>query len=221
MENRVNQSIVAIKTAQVGQFVEFGRYQQAVDSELPNPIVWRVLGRNEKELFLLSAFILDCKRYHTDFVVTTYKDCSLRKWLGDVFLPSAFTSEEQSSILITRCSDNGEGSEDTFDKLFLLSIEEVRHMTTNVDRKTIGSEYAIALRSGDSRLYVYDKSKAVDYIERDGQPFGCSWWWLRTQPKGKERAAFVGTQGSIRSYGRVSLPYYGVRPALKLDLSIF
>jgi hypothetical protein len=65
-------------------------------------------------------------------------------------------------------------------------------------------------------LYVYDKSESDNYITENGKKLGCSWWWLRTQPGSSSRAAFVGTRASIRSYGRVNLKYYGVRPAIKL-----
>ena len=65
---------------------------------------------------------------------------------------------------------------------------------------------------------MYDKSVEENYLVEDGERQGCSWWWLRTQPGSPDRAAFIGTRASIRSYCRVNRTSYGVRPALKLDL---
>ncbi|MFD0715520.1 DUF6273 domain-containing protein [Paenibacillus sp. GCM10027626] len=68
-------------------------------------------------------------------------------------------------------------------------------------------------------LYVYDKTNKDNYIIRDGEETGCSWWWLRTQGNKPSRAFFVGPSCSIRSYGNNSIDGYGVRPALNIYLS--
>jgi hypothetical protein len=68
------------------------------------------------------------------------------------------------------------------------------------------------------RLYVYDKSVKDDYLIENGKKQGCSWWWLRTQLGRSSCATFIGPRASVRSYGRVDLIYYGVRPALKINL---
>jgi hypothetical protein len=68
------------------------------------------------------------------------------------------------------------------------------------------------------RLYVYDKGFERDYLVQDGQKYGCSWWWTWTQPQAHDgrssRAAFVGSRGDVKGYGRVDLARHGVRPAI-------
>ena len=173
------------------------------------------------ELFLISEYILDCKRYYRDFVEITWQDSDLRKWLNEDFYNTAFTAVEQSRIKTTHCSDNGEGTPDTEDRIFLLSAAELIALTElhGKDlRRAIGTPFAKAKKADGCRLYVYDKSVDANYLLADGQRHGCSWWWLRTRLGEPSRAAFVGTQASIRSYARVNRTGYGVRPALRLRL---
>jgi hypothetical protein len=189
--------------------------------------VWRVLQNTSGELFLLSEYILDCKRYHGktaditwyDCVDTTWKDCDLRGWLNDEFLHAAFSSPEKELIETTRCADNGEGCPETDDQVFLLSVDEINDVSDRLGRdllRTVGTDYAKIKKADGCSLYVYDKSIKENYIVKDGEQFGCSWWWLRTQGNKPSRAYFIGTGCSIRSYANVSAARDGVRPAIKL-----
>ena len=176
------------------------------------------------ELFILSEYILDCKRYHGEYADITWRDCDLRKWLNNEFYNAAFNAAEKGFVRITHCTDNGEGGPDTEDKVFLLGVAEVKSLTdmhgmdtSDTKRRSIGTEFAKAKKADGCHLYVYDKSVNDDYITENGQKHGCSWWWLRTQGSSSSRAFFIGTRASVRSYCRVNRVSYGVRPALKLD----
>ncbi|UHA76287.1 hypothetical protein KIK04_23485 [Paenibacillus sp. 481] len=211
--------------AKPGEIITFGTYPQLADGADRTPIKWRVLQRSGSELFLLSEYILDCKRYYGEYVDITWRDSDLRKWLNDEFYHAAFNDSEQSLIKTTRCTDNGEDSTDTEDKVFLLSVSEVKELTDkrgedglSANRRAIGTPFAKMKKNDGCNLYVYDKKVKVDYIIENGEELGCSWWWLRTQPSRSSRAFFVGPRSSIRSYGRVSLACYGVRPALTINL---
>lgn len=215
------------RDAQPGGLITFGTYPQAADGADRTPIQWRVLQRSGSELFVLSAYILDCKRYHGAYTETTWRDCDLRKWLNDAFYHVAFNAAEQERIQTTRCTDNGEGSPDTDDQVFLLGVAEVIHLTDELGkdfRRARGTEFAKAGKADGCHLYVMDKNVAADYIHEGGKTFGCSWWWLRDQGRLKDagndpsRAVFIGTRASIRHYARVDLGGYGVRPAIRLRL---
>jgi hypothetical protein len=124
-------------------------------------------------------------------------------------------------IKTTHCTDNGEGSPDTKDKVFLLSVSEIEDFSDihGKDlRRTVGTGFAKMKKTDGCSLYVYDKTNKDNYIIKNGEAVGCSWWWLRTQGNKPSRAYFVGTSYSIRSYANVSLARDGVRPALKLNL---
>lgn len=216
------------RAIQPGERLTFGSYPQSADGK-ERPIEWRVLQNTGSELFLLSEAILECKRYHgksadiswRDAVDTTWRDCDLRQWLNEDFYPTAFCAGDRELIKITQCAENGEGSPDTEDHVFLLSVAEVKAFTAVLGKTwlpAVGTDYAKLKKPDGCSLYVYDKSEKDNYVLRDGKEEGCSWWWLRTQGNKPSRAHFIGTGCSIRSYANVSLARDGVRPAIRLIL---
>ena len=214
------------KSAQPGDVIAFGSYPQGEQGETA-PIRWRVLENTGEELFLLSEYLLDCKRYHGktaditwyDCVDITWRDCDLRAWLNGEFFDTAFSKEEQKLIKTAHCTDNGVNAPDTEDRVFLLSVEEITAATETLGRefrRTVGTEFAMVKKADGCKLLPYSKSNKDNYITVNGEEVGCCWWWLRTQGNKPTRAYFVGTSFSIRSYGNNSISGYGVRPALKL-----
>lgn len=231
------QDLNSLKNAKVGDMITFGTYPQTANGKDKTPIKWRVLKNTGNELFLLSEYILDSKQYHNigstwsskqynnDDIDITWKDSDLRKWLNTDFYNRAFNDLEKKFVKITHCTDNGEDVENTGDKIFLLSVSEAREFTgKNADyslgarRRTRGTDFSKIKENTGCKLGIYDKTQEYNYIIENNEKFGCSWWWLRTQGNTSSRAYFIGTRDSIRSYGQVNLPYYGVRPAFKLDI---
>ncbi|MGP0584197.1 DUF6273 domain-containing protein [Paenibacillus timonensis] len=224
---RVNLSKgIANPTIKPGERLTFGSYPQSADGGV-QPIVWRVLENSGSELFLLSEEILECKRYHgksaeiswRDAAEVTWQDCDLRQWLNEEFYTAAFSPEEQELIKLTPCSDHGEGSPATQDKVFLLSVAEIKAFTAALGKTwltAVGTDYAKLKKPDGCSLYVYDKGERENYVLRNGKEEGCSWWWLRTQGNKPSRAHFIGPGRSIRSYANVSLARDGVRPAIRL-----
>ncbi len=219
--------MTAWATAQPGDLITFGAYPQTAEGADRTPIKWRVLENSGSDLLLLSEYILDCKRYHGALADITWRDCDLRRWLNGAFYQTAFTAAEQEIVKTTRCTDNGEGSPDTEDKVFLLSVAEVERVTERLGkewRRARGTAFAQVKKADGCDLYVMDKNVPADYLTEGGKTYGCSWWWLRTQgslkDKGSDptRAVFIGTRASIRHYARVDQARDGVRPAVKLRL---
>ena len=213
--------------ANQGEIIAFGAYPHTASGADRTPIQWRVLENTGDELFLLSEYIIDCKRYHNEAVDTSWRDCDVRGWLNNEWYKMAFTAAEQEKIKSTICTGNGEGSPDTEDKVFLLSVAEVKAYTNTGDgemrRRAIGTAYARNEKADGCRLYSYDKGIEEDYLEENGVKRGCSWWWTRTQSQRQmghlSRATFIGARSNIKTYGQVDLRYYGVRPAIRLDIS--
>ena len=215
------------RDAKLGEIITFGVYPQTVDGADRTLIKWRVLQNSGRELFVLSEYVLDCKRYHGESENVTWRDCDLRKWLNDEFYNAAFNAAEKKLVKITLCADNGEGSPDTKDKVFLLSVNEIQTFTdpgdgndTRIRRRAVGTDYAKLKKLDGCSLYVYDKGVEKDYIVENGEKRGCSWWWTRSQLQTEHpsRATFIGARSNIKTYGEVNLRYYGVRPALKLSI---
>jgi hypothetical protein len=220
---------IANQKAQPGDVVTFGAYPQTADGADTTPIKWRVLENSGDALVLLSAYILDCKRYHGAFTAITWRDCDLRRWLNDPFYDVAFSAVEQRAIEVTRCTGNGPNSPDTDDRDFLLSSAEVERVTATLGkdiRRARGTDFARAKKADGCHLYVMDKNIPSDYITEDGITYGCSWWLLRDQGRLKDhgddpsRVVFVGQRASIRHYARVDGTGYGVRPAIRLKLPV-
>ncbi len=207
----------------VGEAITVGTWPQECPS--PTPIEWLVVdGEPDQGYLLLSRWVLDCQRYNEDLRETTWRESSLRKWLCDEFLTTAFTDEEYGRIQLTHCGNNGPATPDTSDRVFLLSVDEIRSLTNagvgeGLDRRTVATPFAVEQRESGRRLYVYDKSVEKDYIDVDGVSRGCSWWWTRSQPKAESgtstTAAFVGPRGDVKTYGKVNIARYGVRPAIR------
>ncbi|MBL4931609.1 DUF6273 domain-containing protein [Clostridium paridis] len=220
----------SIRNAESGEIITFGTYPQTAEGTDSTPIRWRVLQNSGSELFLLSEDILDCKRYHgksadikwRDCVDITWRDCDLRKWLNDEFYNIAFTYQEKELIKSTYCTYNGEGTPDTEDKIFLLSVNEIQDLSEMHGkelRRAVGTDYAKKEKADGCNLYIYDKTNKNNYIIRNGEEIGCSWWWLRTQGNKPSRAFFIGTNCSVHSYANNSSARDGVRPALKINLT--
>ena len=118
--------------------IYFGNYWQndtngdgkADQNDQKEPIKWRVLSVNGNDAFLLADQNLDAKPYNEKYTSVTWATCTLRTWLNDTFLSTAFTSAEQAAIKNTTVvnDDNPyygtEGGENTIDKVYLLSIAE-------------------------------------------------------------------------------------------------
>lgn len=137
------------QSAKPGEIITFGIYPQTADATDRMPIKSRVLQNSGSELFILSEYILDCKRYHGEYVDIFWRDCDLREWLNDEFYNAAFNAAEKGFIKTTRCMDNGEGSPDTEDKVFLLGVAEVKSLTNThgkdifgTKRRAVGTEFA-------------------------------------------------------------------------------
>ena len=170
------------------------------------PIKWRVLQSENGEAFLLSDVILDKQLYNENDKYVTWEKSSLRAWLNKKFINTAFSDEEKEKINITEIvnQDNPvygiEGGNNTFDKIFLLSLSEVSEQQD-------GEKYGFL----DDEIRACGKSDFSKTV---------SWWWLRSPGRNSFSAAEVDCCGWILRCGvDVCYDSDGVRPALHLNLS--
>ncbi len=205
--------------AQPGDFITFGKYEQ--DNNATNgkeDVEWQVLERDENRLFVISKYVLDVQPYHYVQAPITWEDSSIREWLNNEFINSAFTDDEQEQILWTRIEnkDNKEqkttAGNDTEDRLFLLSVDEVKlYFSTEKDRKILATPFAD--------------------VANDSEGKG-SWWWLRT-PGGKpvgEYSNYIKSDEACEVWasGQLDDKYYfgcpvdaddrGVRPSMRIEI---
>ncbi|HEY8422203.1 MAG TPA: DUF6273 domain-containing protein [Thermoclostridium sp.] len=197
----------------IGDIIEFGGYN------------WRILDIQNSAALIITEEIIDQRSYHNFYKEITWAECSLRSYLNGEFY-DRFSPEEKSRIIpvLNKNLDNqwhgAKGGEDTEDRIFLLSIEEV------------------CTYFGDSRLKLYNRGKNQRYwLERKDEnninriamlrgANGSWWWWLRSPGRYNVRAAYIhgdgniGMQGNNVKKGNASDGRCtgGVRPALWLKL---
>lgn len=195
-----------LKLAKVGDCVFFGTYEQ--DNIILNgqeAIEWKVLAKNGTRILVISKYILEQQQYHMEYDAVTWETCSLRNWINNEFINTAFSVEEKEMIATTTVSADknpdyktNPGNE-TQDKVFLLSIVEANtYFHSNAERSCEPTAYAMA--KGISRY--------------DGN------WWLRTPGENLAYATSVDPyDGYIYKSGRiVYLCEFGIRPAMWIDL---
>ena len=195
-----------------GDLVYFGSYEQDNDTGNGNEnIRWVVLEVEGDYALLLSEYALDCKPYHSTGVNSiTWEDCSLRSWLNDEFLNTAFTAGHRMRIVLTRvpADDNPdygtEAGKDTEDYVFLLSIAEVRKYYPDYpDRICEPTAYARA-------------QGAFSHTDPDRG----GWWWMRTPGASKDFATSVNSNGILDIEGSTVTGTKGsVRPAIWVRLN--
>ena len=92
-----------------GSLVAFGSYPQ--NGTDPEPIVWRVIGKSNGELTLMSEYGLDASYYaKEEGRKCTYPDSAVRAFVTGPFLSAAFTPEEQARLLPQPVGANEEDS---------------------------------------------------------------------------------------------------------------
>ena len=196
-----------LKTAKVGDYVFFGAYEQ--DNNTSNgqeDIEWLVLEVKGGKALVISKYALDCQQYNTSYTNVTWETCTLRKWLNNNFINSAFTANEKAMIpTVTVSADkNPEYSTNpgnaTQDRVFLLSITEAnKYFSSDSARQCKPTDYAVANGAWDR---------------------GNCWWWLRSPGYIQNYAANVYSGGDGYGDGDwVNDDGYAVRPALWIDLN--
>lgn len=173
------------------------------------PIKWRVLKKQEGEVFLMADTVLTKKPYNEKRKSVTWEKSTLRTWLNKNFMNLAFSEEEQAAINQTEMGNKDNiklGTKDrnkTFDRIFLLSQSQVYGTTT-------AEEYGFVK---DSTC----KDEARKGKNITGEKIS---WWLRSPGKAGDYAACVSYDGWIHHDGcNVSCQNDGVRPVFHLNLA--
>ena len=162
-----------------GNTVTFGCFEG-------KPIRWKVIDERGRMRMLLAETPVTHRPYHGTPTDTSWKECSLRKWLNGPFLEAAFTPEERARITAVRVENPRNAKYftnaglNTMDRAYVLSVPEVeKYLPTEADRA-----------QGD-------------------------WWWLRTPGSNLFSAVAVYDDGSLYEFGiHVHYENGGVRPVV-------
>ena len=211
------------REGKIDELVHFGRYpyesnNKSTEPKMWKPLRWRMLRREHDKVLLITEDLIDCKQYHEKYVDITWEKCTLRRWLNEEFIIKAFTDEERTRIAWV-CNQNPDnncfkevikGGNPTWDRVFALSIDEVRRYFKNdSDRMAAPTPYV--------EENYRDKVYISEYYKVKGR--GTGWWWLRSPGINSSNAARVSLDGVVNEGGGIVDHSTGsVRPALWLNL---
>lgn len=170
-----------------GDIIEFGN------------IKWRVLEVLEDRILVLAEEILMLRDYHNKACEVTWKNCELRKYLNNDFYNS-FSEEDKEEILETVIKNPGnpwykvEDGEDTLDKIFLLSMEEVV-------KKYFGDSSRLLDNPANNQRYWFQKKDENNIRRRAIYRNSIWWWWTRTPGKNKKYTVYIHGDGNIGIQG--------------------
>ena len=184
-----------------------------------------MLERDGERLLVVSRYALDCQVYNVGGAETSWRNCSLRVWLNNTFINSAFNNAEKDVIptVPVHADENPKYNttigENTKDQIFLLSTREAKKYFASFQEELQCAPTPFARAMG---CYVSPQND-------------CCWWWLRTPGNTTRDASFVFDTGSISDEGNnvgvttgsrndFGDAYEGtiqtaVRPAMWIDLS--
>lgn len=184
------------------------------------PILWRVLKSDVSGNYtLLADQAINSHRYDGD--LNNYAESDIRSWINSEFFNSAFKSAEKGAILTTNVDNspsttnsnsNSYACENTDDKVFLLSYKDY-----------INPDYGFSssYSSYDSARYCKPTDYAIAnycYMYTGGSYDRNCYYWTRSPDSDSSRGAWY-VDGIGYLYIRdVSYDYYGVRPALNINL---
>ena len=193
----------------VGDYISFGKFYDINDKNKIEriPVIWKVLDKVDGYSLLISKDIIKSMPYNTFWIPTNWKESNLRFWLNHDFYDLTFNDEEKQLIKQVELDNTGNKAYNiscdykTLDKVFLLSIEEVKkYDTNNRNYIAVGTKYA-----KQYGLWVSKYATSVGY----------SVWWLRSPGKTAASAAIIHADGSLGLSGDgVATHGNGVRPCI-------
>ncbi len=195
----------------VGLIIKLGSYKGS-------PISWIVLEEKDGKAMLLSEHALDAIPYHEKLEETTWEQCTLRSWLNNDFLNEALATEKHRICTTNVTADanpkyDTNPGNDTNDKIFLLSINEVeKYFPDDEEKICFATEYAKTTKM------------SVD-TDKDSRFYGACPWWLRSPARNQVTLADVWFNAADVWYDYVDLDgicvdddEVAVRPALWINL---
>ena len=200
--------------AQENDVVTFGSFEQDGNTENgAEDLEWVVLDRRNDRVLLLSKYVLACMPYNNENAYLTWEEFSLRDWLNNEFISTAFTDSDRQLLADVQNKNNGnnkfetDGGNDTLDTVFLLSTEEASAYFHEEDAR---------LMNGMGEPTQVAISQGISITEEEGAETVYSPWWLRGPGVYQNSAAFVETDGTVYENGAIldNANFCGVRPAI-------
>ncbi|GAB4044337.1 DUF6273 domain-containing protein [Spirosoma jeollabukense] len=181
------------------------------------PYRWQVLAiEDDSRALIITQDIVELRWYHTKFVDITWAGCAVRQYLNQE-LYHTFSQDEQARIIEVTNPNvdnpwfNTTGGQDTTDRLFLLSLEEVCQY--------FGDSSAKLRNKGEQAWSIDDENNRKRQANYGTDYHG---WRLRSPGYYGRTGASINKNGHVyvRGNGVFGSPKDGggIRPALWLRL---
>ena len=220
----------AIQTVYIGEIIPFGGHN------------WRVLDVWGNSALIITENIIGHRMFHNSLSSVTWETSEIRQFLNGTFLYT-FPESDRQRVLETVVINNSNpwdftdwggnartsGGNDTIDRVFLLSIDEVLWYFGDSGLVAEGAARGVGVRNryaprmpawGVYAWGIHDQFSEAR-IARDSAGTA-TWWWLRTPGHSHSRAADVRFDGLLGISGPLVFEAGsiggGVRPALWLNL---
>ncbi len=156
--------------------VYFGTYSQSSDGNggyNKEPVLWRVLSNDGEKFFLQSDRII-CGEVFSTVADARWDACTLRSFLNGNFLNDVFSEAERNYILTTALQTDG--TNDTQDKLFCLSLAEADNSACfpqgDASRAKTRTDYVVSLGVAEDRWYLRNADQSlynyVRFVSKSG-----------------------------------------------------
>ena len=199
-----NESVNPYATVSIGEVIQFGN------------IDWLVLEIENDKALIISNNVLMTRMY-CNTNPTNWEKSNIRQFLNDSFYNETFSDDEKELIIDTNLINpansyyNTDGGNNTADRVFLLSIDEVLKYfgnSGNVKETVFGDVlvmFSIDDEYNDMRIAYDDDDNASN-------------WWLRSPGNSGEVAVIVSNDGVIFLTGSPAISGNGVRPAMWINI---
>ncbi|MGN0395479.1 MAG: DUF6273 domain-containing protein, partial [Coprococcus sp.] len=189
------------------------------------PIKWKVLSVSGSEALLLADKVLDTQRYNKDLKDVTWETCTLRSWLNgygsekNSFVSKAFNVQEKNAIKTKTLQNNDNpehgttGGNDTTDKVFLLSYDDILNPTYGFLSDPDMDDKARRIQAS-----TYAKAMGNYWNIYKEYPDNSS-WLLRSPGRYSNNGMYVSAAGIVDRDSYKGFSSEAVLPALYLNLS--
>ena len=219
-----------MKSVSIGDIIPFGSHY------------WRVLNVQYNQALIITENIIGYRMFHDSLEAVTWETSEIRRYLNNIFFKT-FGEADRARILETEVINNNNpwdfsdwgwtatntpGGNNTIDRVFLLSIDEVLQYFGDSGLVEAGTTMGANARDESTLTGLFAwgvmehnrYSEARRAIDSEGWP---SWWWLRSPGISPRYAAIVMSGGFLHLSGEFVFWFGatggGIRPALWLCLA--
>ena len=193
------QECEALRTADVGDTVYWGRFETDRMRPGKERLEWIVIGRDGSSVRLLSLKGIGGSYYHQRHTEVAWKDCDLRNKLNSPEYTDMFSRFETESVVPV---DD--------DLITLLTVSELYEVFPEAEDRQL-SVTAVAESQGTNA------NKISKLHQWDMKGYDSSWWWLKGESEAIT-APIVEIDGTVYEDKKyVNKPGGAVRPVINVD----